>query len=222
MQTIYNNANSAFIDMYESIVKDGIENSSTKSLYNVGFYIQNPKDRKITAEWRKWSQKYAEREWAWYLSNDRSVENIKKYAPTWDKMHSGDNIVNSNYGWQWNRMEQLQKCIEQLMQNHETRQACITIYDGKEKYMYKYDTPCTLNICFTIVDNKLCMTVNMRSNDLIYGFCNDQYCFSMLQEVVAKQLRLEIGWYYHFVINMHIYKNFYNLKENYYVKQNRS
>ena len=29
------------------------------------------------------------------------------------------------------------------------------------------------------------MCVVMRSNDLWFGFCNDQYCFSKLQELVA-------------------------------------
>jgi len=58
-----------------------------------------------------------------------------------------------------------------------------------------------------IVDGKLCMSVMMRSNDLWYGFCNDQYCFSELQKLVAKRLKLPIGWYYHYASNMHIYND---------------
>ena len=50
------------------------------------------------------------------------------------------------------------------------------------------------------------MSVNMRSNDLWFGFCNDQFCFSMLQDMVAKMLGLEVGWYYHFASNMHLYE----------------
>jgi thymidylate synthase len=45
----------------------------------------------------------------------------------------------------------------------------------------------------------------MRSNDLWFGFCNDQYCFSKLQELIALKLNLEIGWYYHFANNLHLY-----------------
>ena len=89
----------------------------------------------------------------------------------------------------------------------------ITFYDGKEIFAYSKDTPCTNSIHFQIVENKLCMTVNMRSNDLWYGFCNDQYCFSKLQEMVAKELCIEVGWYYHFVSNMHIYNEFLNKNE---------
>ena len=72
--------------------------------------------------------------------------------------------------------------------------------------MHSFDTPCTLNIVFNITNNKLNMSVQMRSNDLWYGFCNDQYCFSKLQELVATTLHKEVGWYHHFVNNLHLYE----------------
>ena len=49
------------------------------------------------------------------------------------------------------------------------------------------------------------MCVVMRSNDLWYGFCNDQYCFSKLQELVSKRTEYEMGTYYHFAHNLHLY-----------------
>jgi thymidylate synthase len=62
-------------------------------------------------------------------------------------------------------------------------------------------------IHFCILDEKLNMSVMMRSNDLWYGFCNDQYCFSMLQQMVADRLSIGIGTYYHFANNLHLYNN---------------
>jgi thymidylate synthase len=47
----------------------------------------------------------------------------------------------------------------------------------------------------------------MRSNDLWYGFCNDQYQFSKLLELVCKETGLDMGSYYHFVHNLHIYSD---------------
>lgn len=213
---VFENASEAFEYYYDFILENGLRTElGTRAIYNVGFYIDNPTDRLIKTKWRKFSVKYAEREWQWYLSGNRSVEEIKKYAPIWDTMHSGDNIVNSNYGWQWNRNNQLQKCIEQLRTNPHTRQAWLTIFDGKEKNSYTFDTPCTLSIGFSIKTgrNKVDMCVNMRSNDLVFGFCNDQYCFSKLQEYVANQLNLEVGSYYHFVHDLHIYSRHFNLKQ---------
>jgi thymidylate synthase len=51
------------------------------------------------------------------------------------------------------------------------------------------------------------MAVLMRSNDLWYGFCNDQFCFSNLQMDIADVLQLEVGTYYHFAHNMHLYND---------------
>lgn len=219
MNTVYKNATEAFEDLYAFIMGQGVNtNVGTRAVYNVGFYLLNPQQRIITTEWRKFSERYAEREYAWYMSCDRSVAEIKKYAPIWDKMHGGDNIVNSNYGWQWTRNNQLAKCIEQLRENKDTRQAWLTIFDGKEKDDYKHDTPCTLSVGFDIKPQigTLDMCVTMRSNDLVYGFCNDQYCWTKLQQLVADELGAPIGTYYHFAHDLHIYKRHFDMQEKYY------
>jgi thymidylate synthase len=201
----FKNANEAFDFFYKKINLEGIDIANTKAIFNQGFYLSNPLDNEINLSYRKWKKDYADFEWEWYLSQNRSVEEIKQRAKIWDSMHSGDNIVNSNYGWQWNRNNQLEKVIDKLYVNKDSRQAFITIYDGKEIDQYSFDTPCTLNVGFNILHNKLNMSVLMRSNDLWFGFCNDQYCFSKLQEKVANSLEIEIGTYYHFAHNLHIY-----------------
>lgn len=219
----FNTADDALDVYYDAIVAFGHRGIETRSLFNIGFYINNPGDRLITQPWRKWNESYAEREWDWYMSGDRSVAEIKKHAKIWDSMHSGDNIVNSNYGWQWNRNGQLENVIRLLKQDidnydshsvdRHTRQAYLTIHDGKEHKDFKYDTPCTLSIGFNTLGGVLNMNVHMRSNDLIYGFCNDQYCFSMLQELVADELDLQMGCYFHIADNLHIYKRHFELKD---------
>lgn len=212
MNRNFNNAQQAFEYYYDKINQSGEIHGITKRLEDVGFYITNPLDNSINTHWRKWNARYAEREWEWYLSGNRSVEEIKKYAPIWDKMHNGNNIVNSNYGYQWNRRNQLEHILRELMRDKTSRRAWITILDTKEHSQHKHDTPCTLSIGFTIKQAELNMKVLMRSNDLWYGFCNDQYCFSMLQKYVATQLGLAIGTYFHYAADLHLYKQQQNLK----------
>jgi thymidylate synthase len=206
----FNNAQEAFESYYNIINSIGQEKSGTKFLRNVGFYIVNPKDRDIKTDFRNFKNSYAEYEWDWYLSGNRSVSEIKKKAKIWDKMHGGDNIVNSNYGWQWNRGNQLNYVIDELKRDKDSRRAVLSIYDGKENKDYKYDTPCTMSISFVIENDRLCMSVYMRSNDLWFGFCNDQYCFSKLQELVAGKLNIDMGWYYHFATDLHLYSQHLN------------
>ena len=97
-----------------------------------------------------------------------------------------------------------------LKENPETRQAAISIYDGKEIDTYRNDTPCTYAVQFSILEGRLNMAVLMRSNDLWFGFCNDQYCFSKLQTVVAEELELPVGSYYHYAHNLHLYNRHLN------------
>jgi len=206
----YKNAQEAFEKLYCLINNKGVIYGDTKTLFNVGFYITNPLEKNIHANYRKWNQNYADFEWQWYLSGNQNAEEISKRAPIWVNHMDEKGNVQSNYGWQWLRENQLDKIIDQLTINKNSRQAVISIYDGKEIKNYKKDTPCTLSIHFQIIKNKLCITVNMRSNDLWFGFCNDQYCFSKLQELVANKLNIKTGWYYHFASNLHLYNNFLN------------
>lgn len=209
---IFNNAQEAFESYYDIISNIGQDFSNTKALFNIGFEILNPLDNYINTDYRKWNPTYAEREWDWYLSGNPSAIEISKFAPIWKNMMDDNGNVRSNYGWQWKRNNQLDKIVNQLKNNKETRQAVISIYDGKEIDTYSKDTPCTYAVQFTILNNKLNMTVLMRSNDLWYGFCNDQFCFSRLQEMVSIELNIQIGTYYHFAHNLHIYNNFLNKK----------
>ena len=208
---VYENANQAFNILANRIAGCGeVPGNNTIRLQNVGFYMAYPERNHITEEWRQWNAKYAEREWNWYLSHSRDVSELQKHAPIWKRMHGGDCQVNSNYGWLWNRNKQLQKVIEKLEDNPDTRQAWLTLYDGKEMDDYEYDTPCTLSIGFKVIiydefEKILNMTVLMRSNDLIFGFCNDQYCFSQLQKYVASRIGATVGNYYHFAQDLHIY-----------------
>ena len=215
MNTIQNkkfrNANEAYEYLHDRIIQDGVDFADTKALFNVGFYITDPMDNKIINKERNWKKDYAEAEWQWYLKGIPYVFELGniygKIPEIWKRMADDSGRVNSNYGYQWNREEQLSKVISMLKANPNTRQATISIYDGKEINKYANDTPCTYAVQFTILHGRLDMCVTMRSNDLWYGFCNDQYCFSELQRLVSTQLNVEPGVYYHFAHNMHLYND---------------
>ena len=213
MENKFKNANEAFKYFKLMIQNVGVEFDNTQALFNVGFEIENPMDNLIDDKDRNWKWDYAEAEWQWYLSGDRNVNKLGelygKVPEIWNRMSDAWGNVNSNYGWQWKRDDQLDNIIAMLKTNPRTRQAAISIYDAKEINYghYTHDTPCTYAVQFTIVAQHLNMCVVMRSNDLWYGFCNDQYCFSKLQELVAVETGLLIGNYYHFAHNLHLYDN---------------
>ena len=207
----FKTANEAYEYLHDAIIQHGIPFGNTKALFNVGFYITEPLANAITNKERDWKLEYAEAEWQWYLTGDPKISTLGeiygKIPKIWERMADVTGKVNSNYGWQWERNNQLNEAVYLLRRDKHTRQAAISIFDGKEYGNYTHDTPCTYAVQFTILHGKLDMCVTMRSNDLWYGFCNDQYCFSKLQQIVALKLDIEPGIYYHFAHNMHLYND---------------
>ena len=207
----FQTANEAYEYLHDAILQHGVEFDNTKALFNVGFYITNPLANAITNKERNWKLDYAQAEWQWYLSGNRNISELGKVygkiPEIWKRMADSKGNVNSNYGWQWLRNNQIYYVINKLKEKHNTRHAAISIYDCKEHNTYEQDTPCTYAVQFTILHDKLDMCVVMRSNDLWYGFCNDQYCFSELQKMIAHEVGVEVGVYYHFAHNMHLYND---------------
>ena len=152
MNDEFSTADEAFIYLYDMISNEGIDFAGTKTLFNVGFQIDFPWHNKILTKFREWKEDYAKAEWQWYLSGDRNVAKLGeiygKVPAIWNFMVDDLGNVNSNYGYQWEREYQLDKVVAKLKNDPDTRQAVISIYDGKEISNYRHDTPCTTAIQF--------------------------------------------------------------------------
>ena len=210
-RTNFKDANAAFKYFYDYISRYGVEFDNTKAIFDVGFTLKKPMKNQIFDPKRDFNPDYAQAEWDWYMSGDRNIKRLGKYygkiPAIWKRMADEEGNVNSNYGWQWLRHDQIGKVARMIIKNPSTRKAALSIYDGKEIDDYSNDTPCTYAIQFTVLDGKLNMSVYMRSNDLWYGFCIDQFCFSKLQMLMCNMTGYPIGTYYHHVHNLHIYNN---------------
>lgn len=210
---IFKNPTKAFEELYKMIIRDGDEYATTKAIFNTSFQILCPEERIITTRERKFNIDYAEYEWKWYLKGDRDATEIAKKAKIWEMCKvPGTNEVNSNYGWFWKYNDQYKRLIKELKEI-DSRRAVMVHYHLDELDRYPSDTPCNMVLNFYIKNNFVCMTIFARSIDLVYGFCNDQYTFSKLQEKVAKDLGKEIGTSHYFITNLHIYPRHYTLME---------
>jgi hypothetical protein len=97
--------------------------------------------------------------------------------------------------------------IERLKQDPQTRQAVVTIWNPQWDLMPgKKDYPCTVLHQFRIRDNKLNMSVYMRSNDVWLGAAYDFFQFTRVQLAMASVLGIEPGTYGHHVGSLHLYE----------------
>lgn len=60
---------------------------------------------------------------------------------------------------------------------------------------------------FHLRNGVLHMSVTMRSNDAYLGLPHDVFCFTMIQEMMARRLGVELGEYYQHVGSMHVYED---------------
>ena len=118
IETDFWNADEAFRYFYKKISKHGAVFADTRALFNIGFTLHKPQMRMIPTEFRKWNHEYDEAEWQWYLSGDNHIKTLGdiygKVPPIWKRMADERGYVNSNYGWQWKRQNQLDKVIDLL------------------------------------------------------------------------------------------------------------
>ena len=215
---IFDTSEEAFEFLFDSINTHGTAHSGANAIFNKCFTILNPVKNEINTPWRKWYKSYAKQELEWYRTGDPNIKAFEiirgdKEVPAIWYDHADENgDVRSNYGHQWMRNGQLDYVISELTRSNESRRALVTLYDGKEHTTYTHDTPCTLNYHFQIVNDKLNLTVMMRSNDLVFGFCNDQFVASELMIDVAQRLGKEVGELCWFASNLHIYPVHKNLR----------
>lgn len=171
---------------------------------------------------RKFNFKYAKQEWLWYVRADNTDDTIEQYASAWKKLKQDDGTYFSNYGQYIfgptveGGSSQFIFCLNELVKNPDTRRASMVLLQPYHMFPDNTDMVCTYAINFTIEDGKLHMTVMMRSNDVIFGFTNDAFCFwnlhVMMYTAVKKHLpHLELGLYTHMANSMHVYEKHYGM-----------
>lgn len=166
--------------------------------------INNPRSRLVYCKERKFSIVHAIVESLMLFSERDDV----KYFSTFNQAMANfsDNGKNFHGCYGARIAKHFAFVVKKLIQDKNSRQAVLNIYDIKKEAGYKgKDVPCTTNLNFIIRDNKLNLIVNMRSNDAILGMPYDIFNFTMAQEIIANTLGIDVGFYIHNPISLHYY-----------------
>lgn len=147
-------------------------------------------------------------ELCWYLAGTNRLDFIAYYLPHY-KLSADGNIIYGGYGprlFDWDGINQVQNVISLLRRKPSSRQAVIQLFDADDLLEEHKDIPCTCSFQFLIREGVLEMITFMRSNDVFFGLVHDFFCFTMLQELVARSLGVEPGTYKHAVGSLHLYE----------------
>ena len=210
-----------FLRMYEDLLKKGklveTRGGLTRELLNYRVQIQ-PYDYMTSFAARKFNLKYAKRELLWYFNGDKFDDSIEQYADMWKKIKTPDGSFNSNYGQYLFAQNQIDWVVRSLERDMFSRQAVVQLLNISHQYDENPDVVCTKSIQFLIRNNKLHMIVDMRSNDAIFGFTNDVFCFGHIHMLVWLYVKetypdLKLGTYTHDVASLHVYERHFKMLE---------
>lgn len=195
--------------------------------------------RTFDSERNKVIADYTKKEVDLYNSGSNRVEDFAKASKFWEKLANPDGTVNSGYGyliwynkshgnphyevdkskhyeqhtpsfetalrtpWEWAKMS--------LLQDKDTRQAILRFSLPEHAYAGVKDFTCTMHGNFLIRDDKLHLSIVMRSNDLWLGLTYDLPWFISLMDRMVDELKstypnLTKGSYTHTVHSLHLYE----------------
>lgn len=183
---------------------------------------------------------YTQKECELYNSGSNLTEDFGKASKFWLKLSNPDGTINSAYGhlikfkkshgnplyefadkiggspeavselavqgmrtpWEW--------CVDSLRADKDTRQAILRFSLPEHFYKGNKDMVCTLNGNFHIREDKLFLSITMRSNDMMLGLVYDLPWFISLMDDMILELKdlypnLTKGNYTHKVDSIHVY-----------------
>lgn len=188
-------------------------------------YRLDPYVRFCSLPSRKLKLDYIKHEFLWYLKGDRFDLSILEKAKMWGTLIDSDGGINSNYGQYifftqpGERCSQYDNVLQLLRKDRDTRRASIVILRREHLLnAQSNDYPCTYVLNFRIRDNKLNMSVHMRSQDAVFGMANDAPAFSFIQEMIMMEMRktnypVDLGYYHHTADSFHIYERHFEMLE---------
>ena len=168
---------------------------------------------------------YIESELEWYDSQSTNINDIygtgfddKKPPQAWRMTANQHGEINSNYGhliYSDKYHTQYDQVLIELTNNPDSRRASM-IYTRPSIWIEynengKNDFICTNSVSYYIRDNALHCVVQMRSNDVIFGYRNDWAWQDYVLRHLANDLSIDPGDIHWQVQNLHVYERHFDM-----------
>jgi thymidylate synthase len=147
------------------------------------------------------------------VSGSREVSFLEYYSSRWkDFVNPEHTVRGSCYGYRifkrLGRDESQWESVRRLLSaDPASRRAVLTLSEPLgDRAVTAKDIACATSVQFLLRENKLHTIVYMRSNDAFLGLPYDVFLFTMVQELLASELGVDVGSYYHCVGSIHLYE----------------
>lgn len=207
----------AFERLLQSDLRSAPRGLPTYELLGQTFSLTHPRARILLSPARRWHLPLAIGEFCWHAAASDEVDALAYYAPRWRAFaEDGQTIRGSCYGQRifgrasdgrsrWDALLGL------LREDPASRRAVIDLSGGGKCEAQAVDVSCTSTMQVLIRNGLLHLIVQMRSNDVVWGLPYDVFLFTMIQELLAQTLGLELGAYVHGAGSLHLYERHLDL-----------
>lgn len=186
----------------------------TFELLHTVLEINDPRQRWIASRHPAISPAFGIAEALWILAGSNDAEVINYWFPGLPEFRGEGPTYSGAYGHRLRRqfgIDQVRRACDALDANPTSRQVVLQLWDARSDLPHAdgaprcADVPCNIVSLLKVRDGRLEWTQVMRSNDVHRGLPHNLVQFTVLQEVLAGWLDLEVGSYHHWSDSLHVY-----------------
>lgn len=214
----YRNTSHALPELAHLLLTQGDKVSSrngrTVELLHQHITLTHPLEREVINPNRRASLPAQIAETAWLLAGRDDIGWLTNYLKRAPEFSDDGKVWRGAYGprirsWETrdrDRIDQVAYVLDTLREHALSRRAVITIYDPAVDTSPGKDIPCNNWLAFSNRLGRLHLHVATRSNDLWWGWSGiNAFAWSVLLEVAANMLGLEVGQLSFSVTSLHLY-----------------
>ena len=185
-------------------VTDILNNGGTSYYEVIGArYKFNPLNNILSLNSSVFNPKKAAAMYFWYKNADNKDASIINYFDEYSRcIDENHKEFNSNYGLYAN--DGIKLCINALMNDKNSRQACFMINNNAAMSENSIDKLCTNAVMFFIRNTQLLMIIQMRSSNMLTLLPYDAFIFSTWYAKVYNALIRKYPWLKIGAINVHV------------------
>lgn len=183
----------------------------------VSFKLDLSNDMLQIPHGRKFHIKTCAAEVAWFFMGTQNLDWFRKYSHIWNDFVEDDGFtVDSAYGYRWRShfgRDQILNAIMALKANKSDRRIYISNWDPSKDGLGRSakNVPCPLGFTLSIIQDRLHMSLTLRSSDVFVGLPYDVAGHTLIMKIIAETLKVKMGTLHVTLAHAHLYENHYGM-----------
>lgn len=213
-----------YLDLVKTVMENGVRKKTRTGVdtisYFGAFYKVDLSEGFPLLTTKKMHWKSLLHEVLWYLSGENHIRNLRQHTKIWDAWADENGVLETAYGYYWRHfpsaqknkygewkvreVDQIQYVIDEIKRNPTSRRLVVSAWEPGNATTSKLP-PCHYSFVFNVNDGRLNCHLTQRSGDIALGIPFNLAAYSLLTQVIAQQVGLELGHFGHTIVDAHIY-----------------